>query len=110
MTEQERFARALQKLLRYAYEQDIEVLMYQLYRTAAQQRLLYDAKKSKADGTLKKSMHQLGRAADIAVMRAGAVIWENCEEYHKLAGFWKNIGGTWGGDWRNFEDIYHFEM
>ena len=110
MTEQERFARALQKLLRYAYEQDVEILMYQLYRTAAQQRLLYDAKKSKADGTLKKSMHQLGRAADLAVMKAGNVIWENCEEYHKLAGFWKSIGGTWGGDWKSFEDIYHFEM
>ncbi len=112
MTDQERFARSLGKLLMFAHEQKIEVLMYQLFRTAEQQRVLYDARKSRADGTAKKSMHQLGRAADLAIVMAGNIVWESCEEYFKLAIFWKSIGGRWGGDFKinQYNDIYHFEM
>lgn len=113
MTDQEKFARMLGKLLSFAAVQQIDLLMYQLWRTAEQQKEMFDKGLSDADGYKKISKHQLGRAADIAVIVGDTLDWSDREEYHKLGRFWHDVlGGTWGGDWSRVKrhDIYHFEV
>lgn len=110
MTDHDRFARLLGKLLRYAYQQGFEVLVYQLYRDQATQEALYRQGKSKADGVRKRSKHQDGRAVDLAIVKDGQIDWTRCPEYDKLGVYWQTIGGTWGGNWKFAEDIYHFEV
>lgn len=113
MSDQEKFARALGKLLAFAQAEGIKVLMYQLFRTEEQQHELFLAGKSNADGKKKLSYHQLGRAADIAVMKENSIIWPRVPEYEHLGEYWKSLGGTWGGDFKAEkvkDDIYHFQM
>ena len=110
MNPQEKFARALGKLLEFARGKEIAILLYSLYRTDAQQRALYETGKSKADGIIKRSKHQDGCAADLAVVKGGSPVWSRCEEYVMLGLYWKSLGGKWGGDFKFADDIFHFEM
>ena len=112
MTEQERFARMLQKLLLWATGEGIRILLYQLYRTPEQQNVFFQRGASKADGYKKLSKHQNGLAADICVLDTeGKAIWTNDTRYNKLGQYWHGVcGGTWGGDWKSIPDIFHFEL
>jgi hypothetical protein len=81
-------------------------------RTAEEQNALYNAGKSKRDGYTKVSMHQLDRARDIAIIdEKGRVVndYGDHPNYEVLGKFWESIGGTWGGRWEGFRDIFHFE-
>lgn len=110
MTKQEKFARDLGKLIDYAHDNDINILTYSLFRTADEQKKLFDAGKSNCDGTEKISKHQLGRAVDLVVMEDGKAVWDRNWKYEKLAEFWKGLGNRWGGDFKSLDDIYHFEV
>lgn len=116
MTASTKFARKFVGLIQYAEQAGIKVLCTSLWRDAAEQLELFYAKKSKADGIRKVSMHQLGRAADLAVLDDhGKAVWELTPQYTKLGVFWESVGGTWGHRWfergkTEFDDIYHFEI
>lgn len=111
MSEHEKFARMLGKLLAYAERQNIKVLMYWLWRSAEQQNEMFKAGgKTNCDGYKVLSNHQLGRAADIAVVVDGSIRWEMRPEYELLGRYWEGLGGTWGGRWKGLNDIYHFEV
>jgi len=110
MNDRQRFARALGKLHAFAASKNIKVLQYELVRSTEEQQALFRAGKTKADGINKLSKHQLGRAADMAVMIDGRIRWDHVAEYDLLGEYWESIGGTWGGGWEFAEDVYHFEM
>ena len=82
-------------------------------RTAERQNELFKEGKSKRDGYKKKSMHQLGRAVDIAIIdEEGEVINEYGDHpyYEKLGKFWEeSMGGQWGGNFEGFRDVFHFQ-
>lgn len=69
------------------------------------------------DGYKIKSKHQIksdgfGYAGDIAILVDGKVTWE--EKYYKevaRAGrvLMQKYNIEWGGDWKNFKDLPHFE-
>lgn len=93
-------------------------------RTAEEQNKLYQQGRTtpgklvtNCDGYKLKSNHQiksdgLGYAGDIAVLVNNKITWE--EKYYKEVAISARIlmqkyNIEWGGDWRNFKDLPHFE-
>jgi len=110
MTLQSKFIRNLQKLIEYAKDEGIDILVYEGYRTAERQNNLYKNGLSNCDGYVTISKHQKGRAADLVVMVDGVAHWGRHWWYEKLGSFWERRGGKWGGRWTSPYDPYHFEM
>ena len=93
-------------------------------RTAEEQNKLYQQGRTvsgkivtNCDGYKLKSNHQtksdgLGHAGDIAVLVNNKITWE--EKYYKEVAISARIlmqkyNIEWGGDWKNFKDLPHFE-
>ena len=84
-------------------------------RTAERQNELYKDKKSQLDGFIKKSNHQTGNAFDVFAYVDGKASWD---EYHLhevatavlAAASQLGVALVWGGHWRNFIDMPHFEL
>ena len=93
-------------------------------RTAEEQNKLYQQGRTvpgkivtNCDGYKLKSNHQtksdgLGHAGDIAVLVNNKITWE--EKYYKEVAMAARIlmqkyNIEWGGDWKNFKDLPHFE-
>ena len=93
-------------------------------RTAVEQNKLYQQGRTmpgkivtNCDGYKIKSNHQtkddgLGHAGDIAVLLNNKITWE--EKYYKEVAMTARIlmqkyNVEWGGDWKNFKDLPHFE-
>ena len=83
---------------------------YGYYRTAEQQRELFDARKSKCDGTIKRSKHQDHLARDLYVVNEQSQIVFADAPYETLGAYWETLGGRWGGHFAGFKDIFHFEI
>jgi peptidoglycan L-alanyl-D-glutamate endopeptidase CwlK len=84
-------------------------------RTAEQQYKLYCNGKSKRDGNIKKSKHQSGNAFDIFAYVDGKASYEVehlalCATAILQAANELGISVYWGGHWRNFKDMPHFEL
>lgn len=83
---------------------------YGYYRTVEQQRELFDAGKSKCDGVIKRSKHQDHLARDLYVVNERSeIIWADAP-YETLGLYWESLGGTWGGHFGGFKDIFHYEI
>ena len=94
------------------------------FRTAVEQHRLFVDKKSTKDGTFKKSKHQRltadarpdSAAFDIVCYKDGEITWdaeiftEVAKHIKKVAKETYNIDLTWGGDWKKFVDMPHFEL
>lgn len=85
-------------------------------RTPEDQNKLYKQKVSRCDGYKKLSYHQSGNAFDIYAYVDRKASW-NKKYYKKIANhlirFAKreyNINLEWGGSWKNFVDLPHFEI
>lgn len=93
-------------------------------RTTEEQNKLYQQGRTapgkivtNCDGYKSKSNHQVkpdgfGYAGDIAVLMNNKVTWE--ERYYKEIAMTARIlmqkyNVEWGGDWKNFKDLPHFE-
>jgi len=99
------FSQAVGYLLLFAKSRSISIKITCLYRTPEQQRYLVKSGKSK---TL-DSYHLSGLAVDIAIIKDGKAVWSK-EAFEPLGRFWADeLGGTWGGDFKNFEDCPHFQ-
>jgi peptidoglycan LD-endopeptidase CwlK len=85
-------------------------------RTAEEQNGLFIKKVSKCDGYKKKSYHQSGNAFDIFVLKDGKATWDKkyyppvARHLQKIAKEKFNINLIWGGDWKTFVDMPHFEV
>lgn len=61
------------------------------------------------------SRHLTGHAVDVVAYNGSEVTWEN-EYYEKIAGAVKEAAAClgveieWGGDWKNFKDLPHFQL
>ncbi len=66
------------------------------------------AKKHEGRRHTSNSKHYDKLAADINLFKDG--VYLVAKEDHAIFGkFWKNLGGTWGGDWKN-EDANHYQL
>jgi len=99
------FHRCLARLILWAWEQGIEVVVSELYRDPNRQLALFHQGKTR---TL-NSLHLQGLAADLLVIRNKVPVLRDVEEYHILGRKWEEMGGIWGGRWQTLNDIFHFE-
>jgi len=93
-------------------------------RTSEEQNELFNKGWSKLDGYNKKSYHQSGYAIDIALYDDHGLCYKCKHKYENIASsfktyfdIFKNLGIfpenskiIWGGDWKNFIDLPHFEI
>ena len=92
------------------------------YRTPERQYELYKQGFSQIDGKTKKGKHNYSPslAIDIIPYKKGVDPFDNsiksklmfCELAHKFKNVAKrlNIEIIWGGDWKTFKDLPHFEL
>ena len=85
-------------------------------RTPEQQNKLYQKGASKCDGYKRKSAHQSGKAFDIICYHNGAITWEShvfkMVANHILTTALQkfNTRLIWGGNWKSFKDLPHFQL
>ena len=85
-------------------------------RTAELQNELYKKGKSQLDGYKKKSYHQTGKAFDIFAYVDGKASWDRgqltaiARHIQKVAKEEFDVELTWGGDWKGFVDMPHFQI
>jgi len=109
MTKRIRFIWMFALLALFAHINKIEFIVFCFYRTLEEQKAVFEDNKSKCDGVINKSKHQLWRAIDLAIVKKGKCVWDRTAEYQLLGRFWKLMGGKFGGDFGFAEDIFHFE-
>ena len=89
---------------------DIDFIVTCFYRSAEEQNKRFNEGKSYCDGYTKKSKHQKWLAIDIVIIdETSQCIWARVPEYERVGQLWKDLGGTWGGDWESLNDVYHLE-
>jgi len=84
-------------------------------RSEKAQNKLFKEGRSKADGYEKRSKHQEGKALDFYAWVHGAASWEKEYLAQVAAAFLQaanefQIKIQWGGLWKSFEDMPHFEL
>lgn len=108
------FARDINKLLQYAFDNGYEVTFGEALRTEAQQAIYIKEGKSKTPN----SMHLKKCAFDLNFFKNGELI-EDRIMLKPIGDFWERINeaNRWGGSWRGaiergestFNDYPHFE-
>jgi len=89
---QSEFVRAVAKLINFAIEQGYELTFGDAFATT---------------GHIENSKHYKRLAIDLNLFKDG--IFQEYSESHRLLGeFWENLGGVWGGRFKN-KDGNHYE-
>ena len=121
----ERLIRVLFRAIRIASRKmdgiDLSIPQLGGLRTADQQNKLFENKLSRCDGYDLKSYHQSGRAIDVIPYIKGVNVYSLPKEEMELA-FYKvascmleagakdNVKLNWGGNWKTFKDLPHYEI
>ena len=112
MTKTERRIKFIQDfghLILFAQDSYIEFIITHVYRTAEEQKKLYNLGLTDCDGYNTRSKHQDWLAIDICIIKDNECVWDRTPEYEALGDEWKEMGHTWGGDFKSRDDVYHFE-
>jgi hypothetical protein len=101
------------RLLAFAENLGIKLIMTAFVRTSEQQNSLFRQGLSRCDGFVRRSKHQDRLAFDIVVLDSEWKPTNNygdAPEYPVLGAEWERLGGTWGGHFGStFLDVFHFE-
>ena len=55
-----------------------------------------------------QSWHNFGLAIDVVQIKNGQALWKN-DNWQMIGDIGKKMGFEWGGDWKNFKDLPHFQ-
>ncbi|MGH1601746.1 M15 family metallopeptidase [Campylobacter majalis] len=104
--EQEAFMRDVAKLLNYLHQNGYEVRGGELERTQAQQEIYIKTGKSKT----MNSNHLRRCAIDLFIFKNDKWLTQK-QELQKIGDFWESLNekNRWGGNFKNFLDVPHFE-
>lgn len=91
-----------------ATKRNIPIFITETLRTAERQKYLFNKGVSQLDGYKKKGNHQSGMAWDIACQKPNQLYDNNI--LARAGALAKELGITWGGDWKDFVDKPHFEV
>lgn len=102
-------------LLDAAKKAGIELMVTGTLRTKAEQEALYAQGRSKPGKIVTRarypySLHCWGLAFDIAVVRDGKADWDAADLYEKVGKMGTDLGLVWGGNFKSFKDMTHFEL
>lgn len=115
---------AAEALIDFAYACGVPIVITQGLRTIAEQDALYAQGRTKSGSIVTNarggySYHNFGVAIDFALLLPnGGVSWDTkrdgdgdgIADWDEVVAQAKRIGWDWGGDWRSFTDLPHFEM
>ena len=64
-----------------------------------------------ADGVKYKSNHQGGRALDVVPEHLGLPVWPpaSVPRWKQISGVFQQYGFEWGGEWKDFPDLPHYQ-
>ncbi|EAE2670611.1 TPA_asm: M15 family peptidase, partial [Listeria monocytogenes] len=96
---------AARKLLDWAENSGIEVLIYETIRTKEQQ----SANVANGASQTMRSYHLVGQALDFVMAKGKTVDWGayRSDKGKKFVAKAKSLGFEWGGDWSGFVDNPH---
>lgn len=65
-----------------------------------------------SEGGKGRSPHQLGTALDVVPLENGRAIWPSASDprWSQIAESFKKNGFEWGGDWKDFPDLPHYQL
>jgi peptidoglycan LD-endopeptidase CwlK len=112
------------ELVGLAGDQGIHVVITADFRSFEEQDRLYEQGRSTEGNIVTnakggESYHNYGLAIDFALMTIdGQVVWDmeydgngnGQADWMEVVAIAKDLGFSWGGDWRSFKDYPHFEM
>ncbi|QVY63563.1 M15 family metallopeptidase [Cytobacillus gottheilii] len=112
------------ELVSLAADKGIQVVITADFRSYEEQNRLYEQGRSTAGNIVTnakggESYHNYGLAIDFALMTIdGQVVWDmeydgngnGTPDWDEVVSIAKDLGFSWGGDWRNFKDYPHFQM
>ena len=103
---QREFARDVAELIRFAFDNDMELTFGEAYRTAEQQAIYVRSGLSRT----MDSFHRKRLAVDMNLFIENEY-QTKAEPYRPLGDFWKslNTNNRWGGDFAGLGDANHFE-
>lgn len=115
---------AAEALIDRSYAAGIPIIIVQGLRTIAEQNGLYAQGRTKPGAIVTNarggySYHNFGVAIDFALLLPnGGVSWDTkrdgdsdgIADWDEVVAQAKRIGWDWGGDWRTFTDLPHFEI
>jgi len=101
------------RLIKAAAEAGLTLRVTSAYRTWQEQDKLYRQGRSAPGRIVTKlrggqSWHNFRRAFDVVIMRNGVPQW--AANYVVVGRIGEQLGLEWGGRWRGFPDVYHFQL
>ena len=105
-SEQSKFAFDLMRFLLWASDQGYEYTLGEVQRPVEMQKIYFETGRSKT----MNGMHLKKCAADVFFFKEGKLLTTK-EEMQPLGNHWEAmcVANTWGGNWKSFKDIPHFE-
>ncbi|MDZ7370212.1 MAG: M15 family metallopeptidase [candidate division KSB1 bacterium] len=102
-----RTKKAAMEWYKWCEENHIDILIYETIRTEEQQR---ENVKKGVSQTM-RSYHLVGQALDFVPIVNGKTDWNGYDrpEIQKAIAKAKELGFTWGGDWKTFKDMPHLQ-
>lgn len=103
---QEAFSKDLTKLFLYIQSNGFDIRIGEVERTIYQQRAYMRQGKSKT----MNSMHLKRCAIDLFIFKEGEWVTTKTE-LEEIGHYWENLSpkNQWGGNWKSFQDVPHFE-
>ena len=99
---QRRFTRMIARLIEYAYDSGYELTFGDAYRDPR----LHGESGVKLGYGHPRSCHKIRLAVDFNLFKNG-IFLSNTADHKFLGVFWENIGGSWGG---RFKDGNHYSI
>ncbi|MBT9175647.1 MAG: Peptidoglycan L-alanyl-D-glutamate endopeptidase CwlK [candidate division WS2 bacterium] len=101
-------------LIQRARERGINIIITSTYRSFIEQDRLYAQGRTRPGRIITNakggmSYHNVRRAIDIGVMKGKKVSYTCVEDYRTCGRIGKDIGLTWGGDFKRLRDLPHFQ-
>lgn len=78
-------------------------------RTYAEQNALFAKRPKVTNAKAGFSLHNFGLAFDVTLFSGKTPVWES-PLYSALGALGQDIGLGWGGAWKSFKDLPHFEL
>ncbi|MER2040790.1 MAG: M15 family metallopeptidase [Desemzia incerta] len=105
------------ELIKRAYKEGIYVQISSGFRSFADQNALYAQGRTKSGNVVTNarggySNHNFGLAIDYFLVSddGSKALWTVNDKWKRVAAIGKELGFSWGGDWKSFPDYPHLEM
>lgn len=102
------------ELISECEKEGIEIKIVQTLRTIKEQDALYAQGRTKAGNIVTKakggySFHNFGVAFDVCPVVNKKLEWNDKKLFKKIGAIGASLGLEWGGAWKTFKDLPHFQ-